>query len=237
MFATPAAAQEEEGTAYEALRVVGTQLDRALVNRVVSVTGVDGNPQPETWRVLLAEDKEPGALREVVVTNGQITADRTPGRSMVGTAEGAVINTKGLNLDSSGAYTVASYTAEKSHTSFALVTYTLRTNERGNPVWIITLQNESRRPVGTIHIAANRGNVTRVEGMFRGADMAHVEQDRPGREDDYVDDAEIDFVDEDEEDENVVKREIKKMFRRTKRDATRMFEKVSRSFEDFFNRG
>jgi hypothetical protein len=39
-----------------------------------------------------------------------------------------------------------------------------------------------------------------------------------------------------DEDENIVKRDIKRMFHRTTRDARRMFLKVRRSFVDFINR-
>lgn len=236
LLASSVSAQEEEqaqGTAYEALRVVGTQLNRAYISRVISVTGVDGNPQPETWRVVVADRSAPGGVREIEVSGDQIVANRTPRGSAAGSADGATINTSRLNLDSSGAFTVASYTAEKSHANFELVSYTLRNNDRGFPVWIITLQNARRQPVGTIHIAANKGNVTRVEGMYRGADMANVEQDR-GSGEEGISDEDIEMVDEDEEGENVVKREIKKMFRRTKRDARQMFERVGRSFDDFW---
>jgi len=37
-------------------------------------------------------------------------------------------------------------------------------------------------------------------------------------------------------DENIIKRDIKRMFRRTTTDARRMFQRVRRSFVDFFNR-
>src|SRR5436189_920687 len=40
LFATPALA-EEQATAYEALRVVGTQFGRGALNHVVSITGVE----------------------------------------------------------------------------------------------------------------------------------------------------------------------------------------------------
>lgn len=228
---------QEQPTAYEALRVVGTQFNRAAMRRVLSVTGVDGNPQPATWKVLIADRNAPGGVREFEVGNGQIISDRTLTRSVVGTTEGATIDTSKLNLDSSGAFTVASYTADKSHTNFSLVSYTLRTNGRGLPVWIVTLQDEVHRPLGTIHIGANKGNVTRVEGLYHGADMAQVEEDpvRQSRGED--EDLGTDLRDEgDDGDGNMVKAEIKRMFRRTKRDAERMFHRVRRSFDQFFNR-
>ncbi len=46
VLAVTSAWAKNNPSAYEALRVVGTQLNRDMVNRVISVTGVDGDPQP-----------------------------------------------------------------------------------------------------------------------------------------------------------------------------------------------
>jgi hypothetical protein len=217
---------DEHPTAYEALRAVGAKFSRESVNRIISVTGVDGTPQPETWKILMEDPRARGGVREIEVTDGRISSERTPVRTIVGSTEGATIKTTRLNLDSSGAFTVASRTADKSNARFATVSYTLRTDERGDPVWIITLQNRSSRPVGTIYIGANRGNVTRTEGMFAGATMEDVETDRaPER---------------DSEDEGGIigttKARIRESFRRAQDEARDMFERVRRSFVDFINR-
>ena len=229
LAATPVVAQEP-ATAYEALRTVGAKLNRDAVNHIISVTGVDGDPQPETWKVLLDDKRAPGGVRELEVSNGRIVSERTPDRAVVGTAEGATINTALLNLDSSGAFTVASHTAERSHTAFTTVSYTLRTDERSNPIWIVTLQNQASKPVGTICIGANHGTVTRTEGMFNGATMEQVVTN------DDDDQARDESADEDDNDENIVKRKIKRMFYQTRDETRRMFGKVRRSFIDFFNR-
>jgi hypothetical protein len=226
LLAAPALAHAQ-GTAYDALRVIGTQFNRDAVNHVISLTGVDGTPQPETWRVLLDDPKARGGVRELEVRNDRIVSERTPLRQVVGTSEGATIDTARLNLDSSGAFSVASHTAEQSHVPFATVTYTLRTDDHGEPIWIVTLQNNDRRPVGTIHIGANQGTVTRTEGMYAGAGMDQVvnasDQDQNAED-----------VDEDNpDDENFVKLGIKRWFRRTTEDARRTFQKVRRSFADF----
>ena len=177
LIAAPALAQENP-SAYEALRVIGTQLNRDLVTRVISVTGVDGDPQPRTWKILVADGRAQNRIREIIVEGEQIVSQRAPNRSVVGSTEGATINTARLNLDSTGAYTVASHTAETSHVTFTFVSYTLRTDERGNPVWIVTLEDRSRKPLGSIHIKANDGRVTRVEGMYQGRNMDQVEDER-----------------------------------------------------------
>src|ERR1700731_677617 len=228
LLAAPALAQENP-SAYEALRVIGTQLNRDLVTRVISVTGPDGDPQPRTWKILVADRRAQNRVREIVVDGDQIVSQRDPNRSVVGSTEGATINTARLNLDSTGAYTVASHTAETSHVTFTFVSYTLRTDERGNPVWIVTLEDRSRKPLGTIHIKANDGRVTRVEGMYQGRNMDQVEDER-----DQVQKSDSD--ENEDADENIVKRKIKKLFYKTRDDARRMFERVRRSFSDFFNR-
>src|SRR5947207_11390403 len=88
---------QEQFSAYDALRVVGVHLNRDAVNHVVSVTGVKGDPQPETWRIFV-EDRAQGGVREVLVKNGRVVSDK-PGAA-AGSSEGATIKTSHLNLDS-----------------------------------------------------------------------------------------------------------------------------------------
>jgi len=135
---------------------LGTELGRDALNHVVSITGVKGNPQPEKWKIVL-EDPNGRGVREVDVSDGKIGSEHRPGRSVAGSTAGATLDTSRLNMDSSGAYEVASHTADLSHANFATVDYTLRTDERGEPTWIVTLLSSSSRPVGTLHIGAMRG--------------------------------------------------------------------------------
>ena len=209
-------------TAYDALRTVGTQLNRDYVNRVVSVTGLDGNPQPSTWKILI-DDRNARGVRQVEVRDGRVTSNKMSDRNMVGTAQGATINPAHLNLDSSGAYEVASRNADSSHVPFAYVNYTLRTNERGDGTWIVTLQSQHRRPVGTIYIGANKGTVTRTEGMFAGAPMdAVVEDHREGE-----------VEDEEQSGNNPIMRSVRQMFYRARQQASETFKRVRHNFADF----
>ena len=220
LLATPAWAQEN-ATAYEALRVVGTELGRGALDHIVTMTGVKGDPQPEKWKIIL-EDPEGRGVRELQVADGKIDSTHRPDRSTAGSTEGATINVSRLNLDSSGAFAVASHTAEASHTRFATADYALRTDERGEPIWIVTLLNRSSRPVGMIYIGATRGTVKRTEGMFAGATMEDVENDYDqGQGSGVISD---------------VKKRIKHAFHRTQDEARGMFERVRRSFSDFINR-
>ncbi len=194
---------------------------RRSVQQIVSIRGSNGDPQPEKWKIIL-EDPQGGGVRELQVADGKIDSDHEADRDVAGSTEGATIDVSRLNLDSSGAYAVASHTAEASHTSFATADYTLRTDDRGEPMWIVTLRNRSSRPVGTIYIGGTQGIVRRTEGMFAGATMEDVEGD--------YDQGEVTGV------IRSAKRSIKHGFNRAQEEARGMFEKVKRSFSDFINR-
>lgn len=228
LLASPVFAQER-ATAYQALRTVGTELNRDFVNHVISVSGTKGDPQPETWRILLDDPQARGGVREVEVGNGRITSERTPLRSAVEGSLGTTIDTSKLNLDSSGAFTLAKQTAEKSHVTFATADYTLRVDERGNPVWMVALQRQGGEPAGSIYIGTNNGTITRTEGLFSGGDRAagtidnQTEEPNPDADED-----------DDDGDQNIVKRRIKQAWRQMRADVHRTFYKVRRSFVDFF---
>jgi hypothetical protein len=187
----------------------------------VSIRGTKGDPQPEKWEIVM-EDPQGGGVRELQVADGRIDSDNDADRDVAGSAEGAAIDVSQLNLDSSGAYAVASHTAEAAHTNFATADYVLRTDDRGEPMWIVTLRNKSSRPVGTIYIGGARGTVMRTEGMFAGATMDDVEGDYDQGEGPGV--------------IRSAKRSIKHGFNRAQEEARGMFERVRRSFTDFINR-
>jgi hypothetical protein len=220
LLATPVWA-EENATAYEALRVAGRELGRDALHQIVSITGTKGDPQPEKWKIVV-EDPQGGGMRELQVADGKIDSEDEADRDVAGSTEGATIDISQLNLDSSGAYAVASHTAEASHTSFATADYTLRTDDRGEPMWIVTLRNRSSRPVGMLYIGGTSGTVRRTEGMFAGATMEDVEGD--------YDQADGPGV------IRSAKRSIKHGFNRAQEEARGIFERVKRSFSDFINR-
>lgn len=220
LLATPVCA-ERNASAYEALRVLGSELGRDALHQIVSIRGTRGDPEPQKWRIAL-QDPQRGGVREVEIADGRVESDNEAERDVAGSTEGATIDVSQLNLDSSGAYAVARHTAEASHISFATADYVLRTDERGEPMWIVTLQNRSSRPIGTIYIGGRRGTVRRTEGMFAGATMEDVEGD--------YDQGEAKGVIRD------AKRSITHAFNRAQEEARGMFERVRRSFSDFINR-
>jgi hypothetical protein len=219
LVAIPAFAQERP-TAYQAMRTVGTQLKRDYVNHVIAVTGTNGNPQPETWKILIDDPGARGGVREIEVSNGRIASE---------SSLGPVVDTSKLNLDSSGAFTLAQQTASKSHITFDTVDYTLRVDERGNPIWRVALQKQNGEPAGTIFIGSNHGTVTRTEGLFAGGDKTATADAQNGEQDSR----DADDEDDDGDSESVTGR-IKHAFHQVSDDVKHTFVKVRRSFVDFF---
>ncbi len=239
-------AQEQYGTAYDALRVISGRLGKPALNHVVSINGVEGDPQPARWKVVLEDSQSPTGTREVEVAGDQIVSDRPSDRAVIGSAHNSTIKTSRLNLDSSGAFSVASRVADRSAARFATANYTLRVDEHGDPIWIVTLIGPNRNPVGTIHINCNRGNVVRTEGMFAGATMndvveapverRHVEHHR----EEVVANNDNDNDGDDDDNERgplyPVKQSVKNAFFRTQEQARGMWDNVRRSFDDFISR-
>src|SRR5207247_6824365 len=137
LLSAPQVWAQENATAYEALRVVGTELGRGALNHIVTIAGVKGNPQPEKWRIVL-EDPQGRGVRELQIVEGKIDSDSRPDRSTAGSTEGATINLSRLNLDSSGAFAVASHTAEASYNGFAVADCSLLMDQRGDVMWMVT---------------------------------------------------------------------------------------------------
>ena len=165
LLATPVWA-EENATAYEALRVLGSEIGREGLQQIVSIRGTKGDPQPEKWKIVV-EDPQGGGVRELQVADGRIDSDDEADRDVAGSSEGATIDVSQLNLDSSGAYAVASHTAEAVHTNLQpRITYYVRTSWRtdvdcDSPEQVFASRRYNLHRWGARHSEANRGHVCR----------------------------------------------------------------------------
>jgi len=148
-------------TAYQVLRTIGALRGQDALNHVIEVEGRGGVPQPAVWRVVLDDPAARGGVRELDVTHGKIVAEHTPISAYGGSAAGALIDFHKLNLDSSGAFTVAEKEAQKAHLGFDSVDYILRTGDGpdANPIWVIHMMDSSRHSVGTMSVGADTGAV------------------------------------------------------------------------------
>jgi hypothetical protein len=248
LMLAPTAFAQERATAYDALRTISGKLGRPALNHVISVSGANGDPQPQTWTVVLEDSQSPTGTREVVVSNDRIVSDRTPDRAIIGSARNSTIKTSKLNLDSSGAFQVANRVADRSAARFDSASYTLRVDERGEPVWIVTLHGVTGKPVGTIHINCNRGNVVRTEGLFAGATMNDVEVDQTYQREERTEqtvrtertEENVPATDEEGDDDHGplygVRSRLRGSFERAQEEARGMWDRVRQRFDDTIHR-
>jgi hypothetical protein len=175
--ALPALANPD--TAYQALRTVGSLRGDDSLKHVIELEGRGGVPEPVVWRVVLDDPAARGGVRELDVAHGKIIAEHTPIRAYSGSSAGALIDFSKLNLDSSGAFSVAEKEAQKAKIGFDSVDYTLRTSDgpNANPIWVIHMMDSSHRSIGTLSMAADTGTI--VSTAFSGAQPAPVYSDVP----------------------------------------------------------
>src|SRR5260370_779850 len=87
-------------------------------------------------------------------------------------------------------------------------------------------------PVGTINIGANRGNVTRTEGMFAGATMADVQTEREVPPERRHEEGKEEVSEEGDNEHGPlygVRQRMHGYFQRAQDEASGMFDRVRRS--------
>lgn len=147
-------------TSYQALRTIGSERSQALLQNVIEVKGRDGTPQPRVWTILLNDPMARGGVREIEVSNGHVTSERTPIKTYSGQGDGIVLNFQKLNLDSKGAFALAETEARQAKIGFFSVDYNLRCEEAGGtPVWMVQLLDDQQHSVGSVRIAADTGAI------------------------------------------------------------------------------
>ncbi len=154
-------------TAYEALRVVNSR-NSAYANSTVEVSGVQGLPQPAVWRVVVNDPVARGGIREFEVSGGSILSERTPSGGRARSLQGESLTVSNLNLDSSGAFSVANKYAIQSQVGFDSVTYSLRYDAvTRTPIWAVQLLDINDVELAQLAINATTGNI--VASQLTGA--------------------------------------------------------------------
>jgi len=92
-------------SAYKALRIAGGG-DQSVLNHVIEVRGVKGDPQPPVWKIVVDDPNARGGVRELEVSGGKIVSEHAPVRNYAGSSAGTAMDFKRLNLDSEGAFTM-----------------------------------------------------------------------------------------------------------------------------------
>lgn len=128
--------------------------------KLSGMTGTRGGPQPGTWKVVFTDPTLRGGIKEVVVSNGKVTEQRTPQHGYAGVGTLPTIDISKLNFDSSAAFVVANQQASRRNLGFNWVNYDLRSNNlNGAPEWELTLIDHMGARVGVMQLSAEDGSV------------------------------------------------------------------------------
>jgi len=147
-----------QDTAYKALRAIGAQRGEKALGQILSISGKSGRPEPTEWIVKLDDSAARGGVRELNITNGQVSADRAPAKS--GYPGNRPIELPSLNLDSDGAFRVAEEEARRNQVGFDSVNYSLSSDPAsGKPVWNLDLFDYDQQPVGQVRVNADNGKL------------------------------------------------------------------------------
>jgi hypothetical protein len=128
--------------------------------KAVEIRGERGNPHPKEWVFLLSDSTARGGVREVTVTDGKITSERTPLRGMADVAGLPPLDTRSLSADADAVFRIVHKEATKRELGFDWIDYTLRTDAGSNaPVWTVKLFDRMGAPVATARISAKDGTM------------------------------------------------------------------------------
>ncbi len=145
-------------TAYAALRTVGSIRGEKVLKQVLAISGEGSGAQPTHWKVWIDDPGARGGVRELEVSGDQITSERTPVKSEW--AGGKDMDLAHLNLDSDGAYQVATQEAKTKGLEFSKVQFQLAADrETGKPGWTVQMADAKDQRVGAIKVNADSGTI------------------------------------------------------------------------------
>lgn len=126
--------------------------------RLVEIKGEKGDPFPNEWSMLLADPTARGGVREVGISNGLITAERTPLRGFTEVANSPVIDSSKLLVDAPALFQAVQAESVAARVGFHWLDYTLQVPANSlSPVWTVKLYDSLGGLVGTMGISADTG--------------------------------------------------------------------------------
>jgi len=156
-----AAAQPAHATtAKAAVDVVVKQFGKAYAERIISVSGQKGEPEPAAWHVFAYDLQQQGLVSHFVVQNGKLAGAGLLDAARSHPLAGPRLPWTRIKLDSPQIFRQANNAAINAKVGFDSIDYHLTTDRRNNiPVFEVWLKNAQGRIVGTLGISATDGRI------------------------------------------------------------------------------
>jgi hypothetical protein len=153
-------------TALTALKL----LPPGAASRVAKIEGRDGDPAPERWHILVHDPTAPRGLREYVVADGAVVADREISQFAETLSAADIIGSSAIKIDSDKAARELQQVASKNSVPLDGINYALQKDAGGNkPVWSVTALDEQGDAIGSVVLSASAGEIVSHEGFSRDA--------------------------------------------------------------------
>lgn len=147
------------GSAIAALQLAASQ-PVALNAAFIELRGQRGEPMPPEWTILMADPSARGGVREITVSDGRITSERTPLAGYRDVASRPALDRAKVSVDAGSVFNIAQREAVASRVGFHWLDYSLTTNPANfQPEWTVRLYDSTGSLAGTLRIAAQGGAV------------------------------------------------------------------------------
>lgn len=159
MFSVAIAFGGAGGSAQQALQMIPVRTDGPQPV-LVEMKGLNGDPMPDSWNMLLVDPMARGGVRLMTVINGVIDSERTPLQGFEGASAMTPVDVSKITIDTANLFSLVENEASRAKIGFDRVDYSLSQDPSGGePVWTIRLYDGSGEPVGTMEIAAQGGTI------------------------------------------------------------------------------
>lgn len=174
LFTFTVCAFAQGNTAIAALR----QLPNDARKNLARIEGRDGAPWPERWYFLVRDADQPLGLREYVVADGELKANRTISQFADEIKTGDVIGSSVVKFDSDAVAALSARFCVANGARLGSINYELgKYGADSAAAWRATVLNEKGDPLGVLIISASEGNVERHDGFDnKPVEVADIEE-------------------------------------------------------------
>lgn len=148
-------------TALDAIKL----LPKERRSRVVRIEGRDGAPEPGRWHILVSDPAAQNGLKEFVVADGAIVAERAISQFAESLTPDQMLG-DGVRYNSDRAAQLAQQFALVNGVTVATIGYQLRKDAPTSiPMWRLTCLDANGREVGSLTVTATKGWVISHQGF------------------------------------------------------------------------
>lgn len=152
----------DAASAFSALQLLPPEHAR----NVAVIAGRDATPEPEQWHFIVFDPETENGVREIVVTGGRKTADRTVSQFAESLSSTDTVETDDLKVDSDEVGKLAMQFGVANDVSVSAMHFDLRkSGPEATPLWTVICLDSSGTELGKLMVSATRGTVIMHPGF------------------------------------------------------------------------